>query len=293
MRLWVNHWFSQISDIIQLIKMNYNDVYIIGSSDYYRSNYSSICDEWHTEPPNMSDADYLHHSLAFCEEYNIDIFLPGPYHYHILRYSHLFRDIGVIVMADTLHWKVLQNKVKIYKMLGDNDMVPYYRVAKNSDKALKHVKKCFKEFGSCIIKKAIDIGGLSYCHLKDTSDCLKYDYSSPLIIMPYLTGPEVSADCMFTDNQLIILQREKLANSEVAVDYPVINSYCYYLWSKFDFEYPFNAQFRLSNGQFKLIDLNPRISGGIKKSFNLTGINLPCKAFEKAFNYWCVIHLLI
>ena len=49
-RIWLNHWFSSAYNIINLIKKDEKDFYIIGSSRNNNSVVKSVCDEWYQEP---------------------------------------------------------------------------------------------------------------------------------------------------------------------------------------------------------------------------------------------------
>ena len=51
MKLWFNHWFSTVYNIITSIKEEFKEeLIIIGSNEKKDAVYKVLCDEWYQEP---------------------------------------------------------------------------------------------------------------------------------------------------------------------------------------------------------------------------------------------------
>lgn len=57
-RVWMNHWFSTALNIIDLMRQDYVDLYIIGSNENEYSVIKNGCDEWYQEPV-LNDDKYV------------------------------------------------------------------------------------------------------------------------------------------------------------------------------------------------------------------------------------------
>ncbi len=97
-RIWLNHWFSTAYNIINLIKNEEKDFYIIGSNENKNAVCKSECDEWFVEPV-LDDEEYIQFCLDFCEEHKVDIFMPRRGMVAISSAKARFSDIGVQVMV--------------------------------------------------------------------------------------------------------------------------------------------------------------------------------------------------
>jgi hypothetical protein len=97
------------------------------------------------------------------------------------------------------------------------------------------------------------------------------------MVMEFLPGPEYSVDCLAWEGKLVsAVTREKQGGKgQVVVHDPVIQAYVQTLIDVFKLNGVFNAQFlRNSQGQPKVLEINPRFSGGTGMSVR-AGVNLP------------------
>ena len=102
-----------------------------------------------------------------------------------------------------------------------------------------------------------------------------YDFKIPLIVMPYLSGREVSVDCLSTPQGNIIVPRFKNGRfSEIKFDDEII-SVAEKILSVLKVDVPINIQFRFDAEKFFLLEINPRMSGGLKLSCLGAGVNIP------------------
>lgn len=99
------------------------------------------------------------------------------------------------------------------------------------------------------------------------------------MVMEYLPGPEYSADALAYQGRLASLViREKQGadlDGQLIVADKEIQRHVAILAKVFQINGVFNAQFRRDmNGQIRLLEINPRFSGGLGMSL-LSGVNLP------------------
>ena len=99
--------------------------------------------------------------------------------------------------------------------------------------------------------------------------------------MPYLSGPDVSVDCMETNTGRLIIPRFKVGRySEVKNDLDVVTC-CNTIMDMMRFEMPANIQFKTEGKSLYLLEINTRMSGGLQLSCKATGINMPAIALNK------------
>ena len=76
-RIWFNHWFSAVYNIIEMMREGCKeDLYVIGSNRNAAAVYKSSCNEWYTEPDKLSEDEYVDFCLDFCNEHEVDVFVP-------------------------------------------------------------------------------------------------------------------------------------------------------------------------------------------------------------------------
>lgn len=112
-RIWLNHWFSTAYNIINLIKADEKDFYIIGTNDNEYAVYKTVCDEWYVEPV-LKDEEYVEYCLSFCKEHSVDIFMPRRGMLAISNNKFRFENIGVKVMVDDFEIvNILNHKTEV------------------------------------------------------------------------------------------------------------------------------------------------------------------------------------
>lgn len=102
------------------------------------------------------------------------------------------------------------------------------------------------------------------------------------MVMPYLSGQEVSVDCLKTSQGIIMVPRVKTATRTeyVRYDQEIMES-CRRFYEKVDLEYPCNIQFRYLDQVPYFLEVNTRMSGGVQMSCLASGINIPNIAVNK------------
>ncbi len=299
--IWFNHWFTTAYHLINLIKKNHPDFYLFGTSTNPMAMYQFACDTFLPEPDNISETEYLDFCLKFCQEHEISVFVPRRFLKFISANAEKFEAIGVRLFADRNPElaEILDDKIKTYEFFKPDfpALIPEYFLAhslsefRNDYQILKqhHARICYK--------LAQDEGARSFRVLDENTESLKallnppntkihpetafkilsqYDFSVPVLLMPYLDGIEISADCLRTPDSVIVIPRYKTGGRFAEIRFePDLLALCEKMADKMQIQMPFNIQFRKYQDKLFLLEINPRMSGGLQLSCEGAGINIP------------------
>lgn len=304
-KIWLNHWFSTAYNIINLIKENENDFHIIGTNDSDNAVYKIVCDEWYVEPV-LKDEEYVDFCLAFCKEHEVDVFMPRRGMILISKEKIQFEEIGVKVMVDDFEIvNLLNHKTKAYELFLNKQIgfVPDYRMVTNVKEFLEAYKFMLSKYERVCFKFIKDEGGKSYrlidnsrkgyhalykkqntrMTLEDAIIALsEREKFSPIIVMPYLSGDEVSVDCLKTEYGIVMIPRVKDLTRIEKIKYDVqILEMCEDFYKKIGLECPCNIQFKYLDNIPYFLEVNTRMSGGIQMSCLASGVNIPNLAVNK------------
>lgn len=304
-RIWLNHWFSTAYYIINMIRRENPDVQMIGSNENLLSPIKNACDEWYQEPV-LTGKDYVDFCLEFCQQHDVNVFLPRREMVTISRYKQLFTEYGVRVMVDDYELVApLNDKAESYRCFSEKriGIVPEFRVVETADEFSKAYDSLLADYEKVCIKFVHDEGGKSYrlidnkrtgysALFKKLTTRMTYDavYNAlsekesfpPLMVMPYLPDEEVSVDCLNTAAGLIAIPRVKDYSRIERIEYdPEILDTCKAVLRAFPLECPCNIQFKTLNGVRYLLEVNTRMSGGIHMACEATGVNIPDIAVNK------------
>lgn len=313
MRIWFNHWFSTVFHLINLIKeSNPNRFTIIGTCEQETAVYKNACDEWYIEPGAVTDEEYVAYCLEFCKQQKIDIFVPRRRRLAIAQAYAKFQSAGVSLLLDKQYevLSMLENKAKAYDYFRPliPEHVPAYKIAHSVEEFVDAYMVLSKQGGRVCYKLIEDEGARSFrvidnrlgeLHalfekpgVKVSFDVAKqvleqYDFKTPILLMPYLSGVEISVDCLATPSGNIIIPRFKTSKrySEVVFDDNIM-TVCSRIMDAIKLQYPLNIQFKYENGQFYLLEVNTRMSGGLQLSCMATGINIPDIAINGLMGEW-------
>lgn len=304
-RIWLNHWFSTAYNIINLIKEDEKDFYIIGSNRSEHSVIKCVCDEWYVEP-EVSGKEYVDYCVEFCKEHKIDIFMPRREMVEISKYIDMFEELGTKVMVDRYETiSMLNDKSQAYRLFKEKGIgiVPEYKIVTDvnefmlaySDLCERYEQICFKfvndEGGRSF--RLIDNNRKGYASLlyssstrisyRDVLDALEEKGSfPPIMLMPYLPDNEISVDCLKTEQGIIMLPREKNATRIERLFYDKqILDICKDFYEKVGLECPCNIQFKYLNDVPYFLEVNTRMSGGVQMSCLAAGVNIPNLAVNK------------
>ncbi len=305
-RVWFNHWFSTAYHLINMMR-EHHDLTVIGSSSNPLAIYSRACDEWYAEKDGMTEEDYVNFCLDFCREHKVDLFVPRRHLVSIVENTERFEKIGVRLFADrnAALIRTLDNKQDTYCYFSKHFplCVPEYHIVHSLDTFLKFYHQMQTPNTRVCYKLAIDEGARSFRVIDDrieTSVGLlerpgskvtfemaqkileTYDFSIPILMMPYLNGVEISIDCLKTANGNLTIPRYKTNKrySEIVFDSEIMEI-CSRIMDIMDLKMPLNIQFKKHNGKPYLLEINPRMSGGLQLSCKATGLNIPDLAISQ------------
>ncbi|MBQ6374711.1 MAG: ATP-grasp domain-containing protein [Clostridia bacterium] len=304
MRVWFNHWFSTASHLIRLMRQGRADAFI-GSGSNPRAAYRQACDEWYDEPAQPPE-DYADFCLDFCRRHAIDVFVPRRGMLEVVRAAERFEAQGVRLLAERDAGLVglLEDKVRTYRFFEERlpGIVPDHRLADSLEAFEAACDGLSSPSGRLCYKLVTDEGARSFRVLDDSIETVKalyekpgtkvtrraaaailsqYDFSVPLIVMPYLSGADVSVDCLDTAGGRIILPRFKVGRYHEVRPDAQITALCEAIMDALGPQMPVNIQFRMESGRPYLLEINPRMSGGLQLSCAATGIDLPALALAK------------
>lgn len=295
--LYFNHWFSSIGNLIEDIKKENKDITIIASSKNKNCVYKDYVDVFIEEP----DTDYINFTLDTCKKYNVNYFFVKSNSLLISEHADELSNIGVTLVCDSYHKLLkLNKKSDTYKELEKDcelkKHVPEY-ICSNDKLIMTRALDVNKNKRKICLKLNSDEGGKSFRKIKDddkTINSLKIGYepsittedaksiirscddSSDIILMERLNSPEISVDCYNSKKGFIAICRKKLDGRVQHIFYDdKISNICERICKTLELKFPFNVQFRYreNNDTPFIIDINPRLSGGIYQEVNV-GLNL-------------------
>lgn len=311
-RIWFNHWFSAVYQIIRMMREGcQEEIEVIGSNRRESTVYKCQCDEWYVEPDRIDDAAYVEYCLEFCREHRIDVFAPRRGLTEIAAQADRFAEAGVKLLVGMQGEMVrrLDDKIAAYEMLAEAvpECIPPYRVARSLEEFNAACQELTADGARVCYKLSVDEGARSFRVVDDRvlqpramwekpgfkltlqqaqTVLAQYDFSIPVMLMPYLDGPEISVDCMQCTDRKLIIPRYKVAGrySEIRFDEDVL-ALSARLMDAVGANLPVNIQFRMHEGKMYLLEINPRMSGGVQLSCEATGINLPAIALNQVLGH--------
>ncbi|MBQ7528450.1 ATP-grasp domain-containing protein, partial [bacterium] len=269
--------------------------------------YKCACNEWYEEPYKISQEDYLNWCLEFCRQHRVDIFIPRRFMTIIADNTDKFQEIGTKLLAENRDnlCKVLNDKQLTYEYVSKflPEIVPDYSVVHSCEEFAEAYNRLKTPQNRICYKLIRDEGAASFRVIDErveTAEALTekpgfkvtletakkvlqlYDFNVPMLVMPYLSGNELSIDCLATPSGNIILPRLKSTKRYSLVSFkPEILQICQPLLDKIALKIPVNIQLKYEGSRPYLLEINPRMSGGLQLACKASGINLPSIAVKQ------------
>lgn len=306
--LWLNKNQSSTYNAIESIRSAHADspLRIVCSHTADDFPASAIADAFETEPRGVVGQAYVEYCLEFCRRHSVDLFIPGKELRPIVRERQRFADAGVRILAaadgDTL--KLLDSKARLYQSLEPGLVrIPDFHVVKHVDAFDRACADLRTHHPVICFKPAVSTFGLGFHILTDRGNDLDRLLSGDpilisfadarrrlgqvkqfrdLIVMQYLVGPERSVDCLAHEGELVtcVVRRkpQQSGGAQVIEANPEILELTRRLTTRLKLNGVFNVQFRDSDGLPFLLEINPRMSGGLHYACR-SGVEIP---------YWAV-----
>lgn len=263
-----------------------------------------VCDHYELETEEARK-DYINYGLDFCRRNNIGYFIPRHAMMEIAANISLFEKEGVRVMicAESSIINLMGSKSGFYEECRRIGIIPIpeYHTVTNADQFLEAYnalsarghRVCFKPvvseggFGFRVIEPARTMrsimGDISYkVALPEVMELLQMQESfKELMVMEYLDGYEYSIDCLAYDGELLAAVPRKKVDGRIRMleQNEELIEIAGKIAERYKLSYIFNVQVKYRNGTPYLLEVNPRMSGGLHISC-LSGINFPYEAFR-------------
>lgn len=303
-RVWFNRWFSTGVDFIDKIREgDTENRYIIYVTHHHKSKeFMKRADHFSIEK-HMRGKDYIEYCLNYCSENKIDIFIPKFCLYNISEHREEFDKIGVKVLLSTSKnvINLLQDKIAFYNDIERHNIVeiPQYYGIKTFQEFLNAYEKIKTNNKMVCYKPSISEGGLDFRLIYETKEekkrfkgenlvyykhaCEKFEKrksNRTIMIMEYLNELEYSIDCLAYKGELLAaIPRKKVGWYRMLEENNHLIKIAKEITKKYNFSYVFNIQVRYCDGVPKLLEINPRMSGGLNVSCK-SGVNFPYLALR-------------
>lgn len=309
MRIWFNKTFSTIQAVFNNLRqcVPAGEVTLICTHTHNNASAFLAADESYLEPVDLTDEAYIEWCVDFCREHHIDVFWVGKEAALASQHHALFEAIGtkVLSVADYDTLTLLHDKARFYTELPAEIAQVMDFVAVNHrdefDSALealsvKHEKLC--------VKPAVSVFGLGFRILDTGRDSITQllsgvEYQIPLqelrqgmintphfdtlLVMEHLNGHEWSVDCAGRHGELLCaVQRKKslfAGHGQMIDNNPDIQGMVERLTAHYRLNGIFNIQFKEGVHGVRLLEINPRPSGGFGMAC-LAGANLAAMALQ-------------
>ena len=303
MRIWFNKTFSTIGAVFRNLRQSTptGEVSLICTHTHATAAAFLAADESYLEPVDLTGLDYLEWCVDFCRQHNIQLFWPGKEAALISHHHSLIRAIGtqVLSVADYDTLTLLHNKADFYADLSpDVAQSMDFIAVNNADEFDNAVTILSASHERLCVKPAESVFGLGFRILDTQRDSITQllkgvEYQIPqhelrqgmnntpqfatLLVMEHLGGHEWSVDCAGRHGQLLCaVQRKKplLAGHGQTIDNNAdIHGMVTRLTAHYRLNGLFNIQFKDGAHGPRLLEINPRPSGGFGMAC-LSGANL-------------------
>ncbi|CDG84482.1 ATP-grasp domain-containing protein [Janthinobacterium agaricidamnosum] len=315
-RVWFNKTFSSVGTAIKLIRDADGEqrYHIVCSNTNAHAAAFLAAHEYAVEPAGLTGQAYLDWCLVFCRERGITIFWPGKEAGLIDAQRERFAAIGVRVLsvASAATLLLMHDKARFCAGL-DLPLAPPAQFRAVS--TIAQYDAAYAELrplhDTLCIKPSESVYGLGFAVLDEERNGAQlllagaaYQINAqelraglaqmasfkPLLLMEYLDGHEYSADCVADHGRLVCAIPRKKPHTGGAgqlIDSRAdILACCEKLARDYQLNGVFNIQFREGRNGLALLEINPRMSGGIGMAC-AAGPNLPYIAlvgFDRGFD---------
>lgn len=308
-RVWFNKTFSSIHSALSLIRRAdaAGGYELVCSSPNPRAVGLLAAHRAAAEPSGLTGSPYLEWCVGFCRRERIDIFVPGKEASLMARHHADFAEVGTRVLSaaapQTLD--LLHDKARFYAAAkAASAPSPAFRVFETADAFNQAYDELSVAHARLCIKPAVSVYGIGFRQIvEDTTpfsllldgNPYRIDLKSlramlaevedcrTMLLMPYLGGHEFSVDCVADHGRLVcaVARRKSRAagGGQTIVVREDILCACRDLTAQFELNGNVNIQFREGDTGLHILEINPRMSGGIAMAC-LAGPNLPHLALE-------------
>jgi biotin carboxylase len=302
-RVWFNKTFSSVGAAIRLIREadTAGDYEIVCSNTNPHTPAFLAAQASRVEPSGLTGLAYLAWCLDFCHTQGIGIFIPGKEASLISAERAQFEAQGtrVLCVAAPEMLDLLHDKARSYQSVACDTPPAAFRVVETAAQFDTAYRELRKNHSKLCIKPSASVYGLGFSVIDEERssaqlllagvqyhiglDDLRRGFEAmetfrTMLVMEYLDGHEFSVDCVGDNGRLVCAVARKkplLAAQGQTIDLrdDILES-TRQLTAAYGLNGVFNVQFREGRSGLGLLEINPRMSGGIAMAC-LAGPNLP------------------
>lgn len=306
--VYFNRWFSVSYHYRNMIRDNPDGKPFRFYTTHPDLNHFSLVGSDHAEQePVLHGTEYVDYAVDFCRRNEIDIFVPRLKMLDIAREIARFDEIGtkVMVCRDIALLENLMEKDRFYAALRDTGVVeiPQYYVAENAQQFRLAYESLLADGLRVCFKPTDSEGGMGFRIINNNRNALQelYGYVTlsigyeqalqtlssveafpRLMVMELLEGDEISIDCVADagGGLIVAIPRRKGAGRIYTIDNAQeLQEIAARVAAHCRIPFAFNIQVKYNKGIPKLLEINPRMSGGLYIT-GLTGVNMPYLAVK-------------
>ncbi|WP_203289179.1 ATP-grasp domain-containing protein [Metabacillus sp. cB07] len=306
-KIWFNRWFSVAYHYIDMIRNNEDGIKFEVYGTHPDADHVMLanCDYSEVEPKFDTDGEYVQYCLDFCRKHGIQLFVPRYKMLPIAKALDKFEELGVKVLVnrDAELLEAIDNKDDFYEICREKGLfdIPSFYTAKTPEEFKDTYKKLKNEGLGVCYKPVVGEGGYGFRIIDDNVDPLKEvmapSYRIPfqrvydglkaagefpeLMVMEFLEGEEYSIDCLAFNGELIAAVPRRKGGGRIRIleNNKELIELAEAFTEEFKLDYIFNIQVKYNQGLPKLLEINPRMSGGLYFSC-LSGVNFPYLAVK-------------
>ncbi|TGV31412.1 ATP-grasp domain-containing protein [Mesorhizobium sp. M00.F.Ca.ET.186.01.1.1] len=306
-RLWFNRTFATAYPIVEMIRNNPDNIAfeIFVTHPKRHSVMLQIADYAELEP-TLDVPQYIDYCLSFCQKHKIDVFLPN---YRLVEISHHieeFERLGTQVMIAQEHQLLedISDKGKLFQLFQDVPEVPLpaYQIVNTAEQFQSAYEQLKQNGDKVCFKPARGEGGAGFYVVEDQLDPFDRLFRSAhyqitpeealrvlstretfddIMVMEYLDQYEYSIDCLAYGGQLLAaVPRKKVEGRIRKLEHnEELLSIAEAVQQRLQLSYLYNVQIKYKDNVPKLLEINPRASGGMYASCR-SGVNFPYLALK-------------
>ncbi|MFC4598481.1 ATP-grasp domain-containing protein [Cohnella hongkongensis] len=309
--IYFNRWFSSAYHYIHMIRDNPDGQRFVFYGTHPDPGHLSLqaCDHSEEEPA-LQGSEYVEYALDFCRRHRIDVFIPRLNMLDIAKEIGRFDEIGtkVMVCRDIDLLERMMEKDRFYESLAGTGVVslPEYYVAETAEQFRAAYETLLAHGHRVCFKPTNAEGGMGFRIVdgeRSDSDRLNdlYGWVSTaipfeqayrtlstverfprLMVMELLPDEEVSIDCLAdAEGRLLsaVPRRKSTGRIYLLEDKPELLEIASRVSERCRIPFVYNIQVKYNGGVPKLLEINPRMSGGLYITC-LSGVNMPYLAVQ-------------
>jgi carbamoylphosphate synthase large subunit len=303
-RVWFNKTFSSVHAALTLVRQGdlTGEYFLVCSSPNPHAIGPLAAHEAAVEAHGLTGSDYVGWCLEFCRERKIDIFVPGKEASLISSRRDEFGAIGTRVLCAALPeaLELIHSKERFYQTArAPSAPAPEFAVFDRLETFNSAYKEMRVNHPVLCMKPTVSVYGIGFRQIVENrtafdllmdGDPYRVELQSlremlerigqfrSMLLMPYLAGYEFSVDCVAQNGALVcaVIRRKplKAGRGQEIIIRDDIMAACIDLVRQFALNGNVNIQFREGDAGLRVLEINPRMSGGIGMA-SLAGPNLP------------------